>query len=148
MKKEELLQKMETSIEELIGDIEQVSEEEFEQQPITGTWAAKEILSHVAAWDVVYVELSKKLLKNGLLPKLPDFDTFNRGEVAKRSRLTREEIINEVRKNRKAYTEFLAGLTEEQLQEVKYNLSVEQLATNIMSHDRYHLQQIRARIRK
>lgn len=62
MKKEELIKEMETSIQELIRETEKLSNEAFEIQPITGAWTAKEILSHVAAWDLIFVNLSTIIL--------------------------------------------------------------------------------------
>jgi uncharacterized damage-inducible protein DinB len=143
MKKEELLHEMEASINQLIHEAEHLSEEEFESMHMTGTWTAKEILSHVAAWDLVFMDVSRKLLEGRPPKSLPDFDTFNAREVSKRSSLTRDEIIHEVRQNRKTYEEFLAGLTPEQLFGSTYMFTIGGLAEEIMSHDRHHLQQIR-----
>ncbi|KYK34878.1 MAG: hypothetical protein AYK19_11580 [Theionarchaea archaeon DG-70-1] len=143
--KNELLQKMEQSIEKLIQETELLTEEEFETQIITGVWTAKDILSHVAAWDLVFVEMSTKMVNGEELPGFSDFDQFNAREAAKRKSHTRDDIIKEVRKNRKTYTNFLAGLTAEQLRKSGYDFTVESLAENIMSHDRHHLQQIKSR---
>lgn len=146
MKKEELIQEMERSTEDLIGEIEQLSEKEFETTLITGTWTAKDILSHVAAWDIIFVDLSKTLLRGEPLPALPDFDAINAEVVSERRNLSRSQITEEVRKNRKAYTDFIAALTEEQLTEPGGdNHTINGLAENIISHDRHHLWQIRIR---
>lgn len=145
MKKEVLLQKMEQSTEELIQETEKLTEEEFETQIITGTWTAQDILSHVAAWDVAFVEVSTKMANSEEFPGFPDVDEFNARETAKRKGHTRDDIVKEVRKNRKTYTDFLAGLTAEQLRRPGYDFTVERLAENIMSHDRYHLRQITSR---
>ena len=143
MKKEELLHEMEASINQLIQKTEHLSEEEFESIHMTGTWTAKEILSHVAAWDLVFMDVSRNLLEGRPPESLPDFDTFNAREVSKRSTLTRDEIIHEVKQNRETYKEFLAGLTPEQLFTSTSMVTVGGLAEDIISHDRHHLQQIR-----
>jgi hypothetical protein len=144
MKKEELIKEMETSIQKLIRETEKLSREVFETQPITGAWTAKEILSHVAAWDLIFVDLSTKILKGEPLPERPDFDIINAEQVSKRRNLDRTKIIGEVNKNRKIYTDFVAALTEKQLYEPnEQNITIEDLARNIISHDRHHLQQIK-----
>lgn len=144
MKKEELLEKMENSTEELIKETDQLSDKEFETTVVTGSWTAKEILSHVAAWDLEFVAMSKNLLKGEGLPKNLNFDTFNAREVLKRKNMTRKEIVDEVRRNRKAYTAFISGFTPEQLDEPKgKKVTVGSLADDITSHDQYHLQQIK-----
>lgn len=144
MKKEELVKEMETSVQELIREAEKLSNEAFEIQPITGAWTAKEILSHVAAWDLIFVDLSTTILKGEPLPERPDIDAINAEEISKRRNLNRTKIIEEVRKNRKIYTDFVAALTETQLHEPNTQaFTVEDLARNIVSHDRHHLQQIK-----
>lgn len=129
-------------MEELITHTQRLSEEAFEHHVITGTWAAKEILSHVAAWDMVFVDLSKSLLRNEPFLDFPAVDTFNRKEVSKRRGLAREDIVGEVRQNRKTYIEVLREIPEEQLLESRGRFTIGGLAQDIVSHDRYHLQQI------
>ncbi len=136
---------METSIEKVIQEIEPFTEQVFETHIITGTWTAKEILSHIAAWDLIFIDMSKKMVNGEPLPERPDFDAINAQEVEKRHNLTRADIVTEVRKNRKAYTDYLASLTEEQLNDKAYPFTLMSLAANIVSHDRHHLQQIRTR---
>lgn len=143
MNKGELIQELECSIEDLIGEVEQLSDEEFEATLITGTWTAKAILSHVAAWDLTFVDLSRGLLRGEPLPGPPDFDEFNAEVVSRRSNMSRSQITEEVRKNRKAYTVFIAALTEEQLTCGEDDYTIKGLARNIISHDRHHLLQIR-----
>ncbi|MBU7047127.1 MAG: DinB family protein [Theionarchaea archaeon] len=138
-----LLKEMEASIEDVIHEVQNLSEEEFENRVITGTWTTKEILSHIAAWDLEFMNLSKKIIKGERIPKFNNFDAFNSREVTKRRTLTRDEIIDEVRKNRKAYVSFLVVMSPEQLKDPKKAFTIERLAREIISHDQYHVQQIR-----
>lgn len=145
MNKEELVKEMERSIEEVISEAERLTKKEFKTQPMTGTWTTKEILSHIAAWDLEYITLSRKAVKGEPLPHFPDFDTFNAREVSKRSALSRNQLIQELRKNRKTYTAFLVALSEQQLHESEYDFTVESLARDIIAHDIHHLEQIRSK---
>lgn len=145
MNKEELVREMERSVEEIILEIERLTEKEFESQPMTGTWTAKEILSHIAAWDLEFITLSRKMVKGEPLPNLPDFDTFNAREVSKRSALSRDQLTQELRKNRKMYTTFLVSLSEQQLHESEYDFTVESMARDIVAHDVHHLEQIQSK---
>ncbi len=145
MEKDTLLKEMEASIEDVIQEAHNLSEEEFEKRVITGTWTTKEILCHIAAWDLEFINMSKKIINGEHISKFSDFETFNSREVTRRRKLTRDEIIDEVRKNRKAYIEFLVGISPEQLIEPEKAFTVERLARDIISHDQYHMQQIRQR---
>jgi hypothetical protein len=147
MNRKLLLEEMEVSIEELIQEAENLSEEEFETLQITGVWTAKEILSHMAAWDLFFLDVSGRLVTGKQLPEWPDFDTFNAREVSQRHNLDRDEIIDEVRRNRKAYIDFIATLSGQQLN-TGSNFTVKTLAEDIMSHDEHHLQQMKAKKRR
>ena len=143
MEKEKLLERMEQSIDALIRETELLAEEEFDTLTITGTWTAKEILSHVAAWDLIFADMSRKMAKNESIPELPDFETFNSEEVKKRRKCGRRDIVNEVRKNRKAYIQVLDDISEEHMKKSGYAFTIEGLAQDIMSHELHHLKQIR-----
>ena len=143
-KKEALLEDMQRSIDDLLSATENLSNDAFGSKIITGTWTSREILCHVAAWDRVFCEMSKALLDGTPLPPLPDFDTFNAQEVKKRESLTRDEILKEVKKNRAHYIRFIGDVPADQLQDARgQDFTIEGLARDIISHDAYHLHQIR-----
>jgi hypothetical protein len=142
---QELLKNMGPSAENVIQEIESLTEKTFKTHIITGTWTTKEILAHIAAWDLIFTDMSKKMANGELLPEKPDFDALNAQEVEKRQHLTRADLIEEVRKNRKAYINYLASLTEDQLTDKTYSFTILELAESIVSHDNHHLQQIKAR---
>lgn len=133
------------SAENVIQEIESLTEKTFKTHIITGTWTAKEILAHIAAWDLIFTDMSKKMVNGEPLPEKPDFNALNAQEVEKRQHLTRANMIEEVRKNRKAYINYLASLTEEKLTDKTYTFTILELAESIVSHDNHHLQQIKAR---
>lgn len=133
-----LIHKMETALQKLLQEVEKYTDHEFNTIIITGSWTVKEVLSHIAAWDIEAVNLSKKLLTHNQV-QWPDFDTFNACAVSKRIKLTREEIIAEVKENRQAYIQFLQGLPDYQLD----SHGVRNLAEQIVSHDYHHLHQIK-----
>jgi uncharacterized damage-inducible protein DinB len=146
-KKENLLVDMQKSIDDLLITTENLSHEAFESKIITGTWATREILCHVAAWDRVFCEMSKALLDDEPLPPLPDFDEFNAQEVKKRETATRDEIVEEVKRNRALYIRFISRVPLDQLQDSRgQDCTLEGLARDIISHDTYHLNQIRERL--
>ena len=131
------------SVEKLIRKIESLTEEVFKTHIVTGTWTAKEIFAHVAAWDLIFADMSKKMVNGEPLPEKPDFNALNAHEVKKRQHLTRAEMVDEVRKNRKYYMNYLASLTEEQLTDNQYTFTILELAESIIAHDNHHLQQIK-----
>ena len=144
MKKEELLEEMETSLEALIDETERFSEEEFETMLITGTWSAKEIMSHIAAWDSKFMGLSKTLLRGESI-RFPNIDAFNAREVSKRCNMNRKELIDEVRRTRRAYVVLLTDVPPEHIEKSKGTYTIGGLASIIISHDKYHLRQLKAR---
>lgn len=142
-KKTSLVTDMHSSIDDLLASIEKYPDETFNSYTVTGTWAAREIFCHVAAWDQVFLAMSTAHLNDEPIPPLPDFDAFNAQEVEKRKGMTRKEIIMEVRKNRAHYIDFISGLVPDQLQDTKgFTFTIEGLARDIISHDQYHLNQI------
>jgi hypothetical protein len=141
MNKKPLQKRMEASLQELLHHIEQLTDHEFNTVTITGSWTAKEVLSHIAAWDIEAIQLSKEVLA-GTQVQWPEFDTFNAHAVLERADLTREEIVTEVQENRKAYIQFINRLTESQLDTYEEDVSVRILAEQIVGHDYHHLQQI------
>ncbi|MGD2246943.1 MAG: DinB family protein [Candidatus Methanofastidiosia archaeon] len=141
MSKKPLQKRMEASLQELLHYIEQVTDHEFNTVTITGSWTAKEVLSHIAAWDITAIQLSKELL-TGTQVQWPEFDTFNAHAVSERADLTREEIVTEVQENRNTYIQFIQNLTESQLNTKEGGVSVRILAEQIVGHDYHHLQQI------
>ena len=142
MNKDSLIKEMGPSVEKLIREIESLTEEVFKTHIVTGAWTAKEILAHVAAWDLIFTDMSKKMVNGEPLPEKPDFNALNAHEVKKRQHLTRAEMVDEVRKNRKYYMNYLASLTEEQLTDNQYTFTILELAESIIAHDNHHLQQI------
>jgi uncharacterized damage-inducible protein DinB len=138
---------MKTSMNEVLASVEHISDKAFNSQVITGRWALREILCHMAAWDCVFMEMSQTLLEDRSIPQLPDFDTFNDKEVKKREHMTRKDIVLEVKKNRAQYIDFVSQLSSDQLQDTKgQRFTIEGLARDIISHDRYHLNQIKNRL--
>ncbi|MBU7033032.1 MAG: DinB family protein [Theionarchaea archaeon] len=146
-KKETLLEDMQRSIDDLLSVTENLSTDAFESRIITGTWTSREILCHVAAWDCVFCEMSKALLDGAPVSLLPEFDAFNAQEVKKRESLTRDEILREVKKNRALYIRFIGEVPPDQLQDARgQDFTIEGLARDIISHDVYHLHQIRDKL--
>jgi uncharacterized damage-inducible protein DinB len=138
-----LTQDMKRSMDEVLAAIENLSDEAFNSQLITGRWACREILCHMAAWDCEFLEMSRALLDDRPIPQLPDFDTFNEKEVKSREHMSRKEIVMEVKGNRERYVDFISQLSPDQLQDAKgHRFTIEGLARDIISHDQYHLNQI------
>jgi hypothetical protein len=141
--KEALLTEMKASIEDLLEAAQAVKG--FESTPVTGTWTAREVLSHVAAWDLFFTDMSRKMVKGEPLPEWPDFDEFNKRAVSERRNKTKEQLIEEVRKTRGTYIKFIQEKPGEEIFNSRgYEFTVASLARDIMGHDRHHLKQLTA----
>ncbi|MGC1122074.1 MAG: DinB family protein [Candidatus Methanofastidiosia archaeon] len=141
--KEALLTEMKASIENLLEAAQAV--EGFESTPVTGTWTAKEVLSHVAAWDLFFADVSRKMVKGEPLPEWPDFDEFNKKAVSERRNKTKNQLIEEVRKTRGTYMQFIREQPGEEIFNSRgYEFTVGSLTRDIMGHDKHHLKQLTA----
>ncbi|MBU7033968.1 MAG: DinB family protein [Theionarchaea archaeon] len=141
--KEALLIEMKVSIQNLLKAAQSI--EKFESTVVTGTWTAREILSHVAAWDLFFADMSKRMVKGEPLPEWPDFDEFNKEAVLERKNKTKDQLVEEVRRARDIYVRFI----EEQPGELIFNsrgyeFTVGSLAKDIIGHDNHHLKQLTA----
>ncbi|MBU7024688.1 MAG: DinB family protein [Theionarchaea archaeon] len=140
--KEALLTEMKASIETLLEAAQTIKE--FESTSVTGTWTAKEVLCHVAAWDLFFTDMSRNMVKGEPLPEWPDFDEFNKRAVLERRNETKEQLIEEVRETRGAYIKFIQEQPGEEIFNSRgYEFTVGSLARDIMGHDTHHLKQLK-----
>lgn len=142
-RKEALLTEMKTSVENLLKAARAVKG--FESTPVTGTWTAREVLSHMAAWDLYFRDLSKTLKRGDPLPEWPDFNEFNEKAVSERRDESRDQLVEEVRKTRDTYIQFIQELPEDEVfNKGVRKFSIGSLAKDIIDHDKHHLKQLKA----
>ena len=84
-----------------------------------GVWSAKDVLAHLAGWDVTNLKAAKSI-RAGKLPAFyayrdPDWKTYNARLVSKYRRDRLAELLSLVRDTHHALIEFLTALPAEEL---------------------------------
>jgi hypothetical protein len=86
----------------------------YEDEVFLGTWSIKDLLAHLAGWDVTNLEAAKSILK-GELPSFyafhdKEWSSYNARLVEKYKRDKLHELIADVRKTHKELLEFLKSI--------------------------------------
>ncbi|MAU01845.1 MAG: hypothetical protein CL608_32310 [Anaerolineaceae bacterium] len=80
--------------------VEGLNESEWEQAGVCGHWSVKEIIAHLASYEVVLVEILQTILEPGtatpqLEQLLTGYETFNDEQVLRRQAMTAAEQWHE-----------------------------------------------------
>lgn len=116
MLKGELVTRLKVDYFALLKSIEGLSESEMKKKWL-GKWGVREILAHLAAWDLEDIELVKSIISG----KVPDLfqgaagyaglgkrcNEMNEGFINARKGWSIKKIIKEIKENRKKLIEFI-----------------------------------------
>ncbi len=97
MSKKEKIIYLKNGHKKLINIVNFLNINKLTELDILSGWTIKEILSHIAAWNLENIQGITDILLLGKMPwwwGLPE-DEFNESEIAKRKNLSLTEIINE-----------------------------------------------------
>ncbi len=149
--KENLIIQLEKAREGLLRAVEGLSEEAMTASPAVGQWTIKDLLAHVAAWDEESLRGIRELLR-GERPRFldTDWDQWNAKEVEKRRALSRQAVLEELKRSHREFLEFLRGLGEAEWERPReerwkrYKVTVAWMVGGVIGHDREHAKQIRS----
>jgi len=82
-------------------------------------WTPKEILSHIAGWEVEVVKQFKAFLTNPEVDDNYDIDSFNKTAVEARRHLSWDQIVTELKTAQAELSSFLSNLTQKEIDEEK-----------------------------
>ena len=145
---EELLEKLESQREQLVGQVRQMTEEGAGRRPSERQWSAKEQLLHLATFERQWLEWAMTVRDepgSEVGPPPPNPEAYPEAQTR-----SLDDILGELASARKDTVAAIEGLTTEELQRRgKHRLfgemSVLQMLRSLYRHDRMHLDQIAGR---
>jgi len=114
-----------------------------------GKWSIHDVVSHILFWDRYFRETAVERIAKGLDPTWNelDFDRFNREAAEKGRRLSKEELIEQTRKCRKAILDTIRSMDEVRRSGTYTDadgeaFDLEAYLKEFVDHDRHHMRQI------
>ena len=115
-----------------------------------GKWSIREVVAHITAWDLNFLETAVRAIEGGGRPVLTeevDYQAFNERAAAIGRTQTKEQLLSEAAGAREKLLDHLRRLPAEAFQvrgsgEAGTDLA-EFLERNFVSHDRHHMEQVR-----
>jgi uncharacterized damage-inducible protein DinB len=145
---EELLEKLETQREQLIGALRLMAEEEAARRPSERAWSAKEQLLHLAAFERQWLEWSMAVRDRPgceVGPPPPNPEAYPEAQNRSLS-----DILADLASARRDTVAAIESLSTEELQRKGKHLlfgemNVLQMLRSLYRHDRMHMDQIAGR---
>ncbi len=145
---DELLQKLESQRQELVGQVRQMTEEEASRRPSEGGWSAKEQVAHLATYERLWLGWTMTVRDEPgsevgpISPNPPGYP-----EVESRSLA---DLLGDLASARADTLAAIEGLSEDELKRRGKHLlfgemSVLQMLRTIYRHDRMHMDQMAGR---
>jgi len=113
-----------------------------DQKISEGSWSVKDVLSHIAGWEVEVVNQFKVFLTNPDVDDNYDIDSFNKSAVELRKYLSWDQIVTELITAQSELSSFLAKLTQKEIDEEKRFFEWIDVLTNHYDHHTKQLKQL------
>jgi uncharacterized damage-inducible protein DinB len=145
---EELLGKIESQREQLVGQLRQMTEEEAGRRPSERDWSAKEQVAHLATYERLWLEWALAVRDKPGSQVGPTEGNPEAYPEAQAGSL--DDVLQGLAAARSDTLAAIEGLTTEELQRKGKNLlfgemSVLQMLRTLYRHDRMHMDQIAGR---
>ena len=145
---EDLLQKLESHRRELVGQVQEMPEEEAGRRPAEREWSAKEQLVHLAAFERLWLEWATKVRDepgSEVGPPPPNPAAYPEAETCSVA-----DLLQELASARSDTLAAIEGLTDDELKRRGKHLlfgemSVLQMLRSLYRHDRMHMDQMAGR---
>lgn len=137
MTKDEALRRAAETRAELEAVVQRIPPARMEEPNAVGKWSPRDVLGHVATWDLQVMLIITQVHNGGSLPTYPN--DFNEREVEKQRRLTLDEVWELFVRNHRGAMEFLRDLPERALQ----HPDVLSMVTEHFDHYRQHADDLR-----
>lgn len=145
---DELLQKLESHRRELVGQVQEMTEEEAGRRPSEGEWSAKEQLVHLATFERLWLDWAMKVRDepgSEVGPPKPNPEAYPEAQTRSVAHL-----LQELASARSDTIAAIEGLTDDELKRRGKHLlfgemSVLQMLRSLYRHDRMHMDQMAGR---
>ena len=106
-----------------------------------GKWSPKDVLSHIAGWEVEVVKQFKAFLTNPEVNDNYDIDSFNKSAVESRKHLIWDQLVTELKNAQSDLSTFLSNLTQKEVDEEKRFIEWVDILVNHYIHHAKQLKQ-------
>ncbi len=120
--------------------IESLNTKIRDQKITDGSWAVKDVLSHIVGWEVEVVNQFKVFLTNPDVDDHYDIDSFNKSAVESRKHLSWDQIVAELKTAQTELAGLLSNLTQKVVDEEKRFIEWVDVLVN---HYVHHTKQIK-----
>lgn len=128
------------------------SDATLDRKGVVGEWSVKNVLAHLAAWELVVVQVLSERLETGKTPEVmatiaADMDAWNELQVAEVEELTPDDQLVEFEWTRSVLMQYLASLDDTALSKTKPwagwdGTVAEYVLDAIAAHERAHAEQV------
>ena len=115
----ELQSKLAIAEKEFFQIIEKLDENLRDKEIDKDKWSPKDVLSHIAGWEVEVVKQFKAFLTNPEVNDNYDIDSFNKSAVESRKHLIWDQLVTELKNAQSDLSTFLSNLTQKEVDEEK-----------------------------
>jgi len=127
---------------EFLQIIEKLDEELRDKEINKDKWTPKDILSHIAGWEVEVVKQFKTFLTNPDVDDNYDIDSFNKTAVDERKNLSWDQIVLELKTAQTETSAFLSKLTQKEIDREKRFTDWVDVLVNHYTHHAKQLKQL------
>jgi hypothetical protein len=135
-----------------LADLSHVRAEVLLSPMAVNKWSAQEAIAHIMAWDANFLRTAVLPIEAGKHPHVADeadFQAFNEWAAALGRRLTKKQLLDKATHTRMQLVEHLNRLPSEAFQIKQQGGRIDSdlaefLERNFVSHDKHHIEQIRA----
>ncbi len=131
---QELQRKLATVEKEFIQVIDSLNTTLRDQKIAGGSWSVKDVLSHIAGWEVEVVKQFKVFLTNPDVDDNYDIDSFNKSAVESRRHLSWDQITAELKTAQSELSGFLSKLTQKEIDKEKRFIEWVDVLVNHYNH--------------
>jgi len=134
-----------------LAELGQVTAETVSAPMGEGKWSVHDVVAHIMAWDVNFLETTVLAIEAGQQPPIAeeaDFQAFNERAAAVGRRMTKEHLLDKATRARVELVEHLQRLPSQAFPATQQGATTRDLAgfldRNFVSHDKHHVDQMKA----
>jgi len=150
MTKDEALKRLAESRQALLQAIQGLSEQELTQSPVEGVWTIKDLVGHIASWDVTCLDPLRGCMDGALFQAevLSDHLAWNDVQSARKKDLPWDAVLREAEAVRQEMVAAASRLSDEQLAQRATapwgdEGAVVEMLAGLAGHERMHVRAIR-----
>ena len=135
-----LCKKLSSEQKQFLEVINSLNPEDREKKEMFGKWSAKDLLSHIAAWENEVVKMFNLFLVNPYVDDEYNIDSFNEESVISRKKIPWDEIVNELISAQQKLITFVSSLSQKDIDtETRFS----EWISVLINHYKHHTEQVK-----